>query len=186
MPLKNTPLEYGAVAKIFHWLMAAGIIGMLALGLYMGDLPLSPEKLKLYALHKAIGITLLALVFARILWRANHMVPALPEHMKRIEKLGAHLSHFGLYGLMLFMPISGWLMSSAAGFPVSVFGLFTMPNLIEKNTEQLELLKEAHELAAYLLIALITAHALAALLHHFYHKDTVLLRMLPFTNFFRR
>ncbi len=178
-PLKNTSERYGLVATLLHWLMGLAIIGMLAVGLYMTGLELSPDKLKLYGLHKAIGITLLSAFILRVLWRLVNVIPSLPDAIPAWERWAAHASHFLLYTLMLAMPMTGWLMSSYAGFPVSVFGLFTMPDLVAADKEMAEVMKEVHEWLAYGLIALITVHAGAALKHHFIDKDMILRRMLP-------
>lgn len=179
MQWKNKPEAYGTIAKSFHWGMAALIIGMLALGLYMTGLPFSPDKLQLYGIHKAVGATILFLVALRLVWRLLNTVPPLPATLPAWQKWGAHLSHFGLYGLMFAMPLTGWLLSSAAGFPVSVFGLFTLPNLVAPDPQLRELFEGAHEILANLLILLIVAHFGAALKHHVIDKDNILKRMLP-------
>jgi len=93
----------------------------------------------------------------------------------------AHAGHALLYVLLFAMPLSGWAMSSAAGFPVSFFGLFTLPDLITPNQSLKADMMDLHKALAWLLIAMIILHALAALLHHFYYKNNVLRRMLPFT-----
>ena len=176
---RNTSLAYGIVARGFHWLMALMIIGMLCVGFYMDGLPMSPDKLRFYGLHKATGVLILALVSLRLLWRAANPVPALPSDMPVWQRWGAHLSHYGLYGLMFAMPLIGWTMSSAAGIPVSVFGWFSLPHLIGPSKELVDLTKALHFYGALALIALISAHAGAALYHHFIRKDTILKRMLP-------
>ncbi len=178
--LRNSISRYGWPHQLAHWLMAAVIIGMFAVGLYMEDLPLGPEKLKLYGIHKSVGSLLLAAVVLRYCWRLMNPVPSL-KHMAKIEQLGAHLGHYALYGLMLALPLSGWLMSSAAGFPVSVFGWFTLPDLIAPDRELSTLLKEAHELLGFTIILTASGHVAAALFHHFIKKDTVLRRMLPWS-----
>ena len=137
MQLKNTNDNYGAVAKTFHWVIALIIIGMIPFGWYMGDLEASPEKFRFYALHKSIGITVLALVASRLLWRLWMGAPQALKTHKAWEIRLAKTVHVLLYILMFLMPLSGWMMSSAAGFPVSVFGLFTMPNILNKNQELL-------------------------------------------------
>ncbi len=179
MGLRNTATHYGSVAKGLHWLVALLIIGLLTVGLVMTGMALGPDKLTLYGWHKSFGITVLALVIVRLAWRLANPVPALPDHMARIEKLAAHGTHYVLYAMLFFMPLTGWMMSSAAGFPVSVFGLFQMPDVIGANKETREVLSTLHEIGAWTLIALIAMHALAALFHHFHHKDDVLKRMLP-------
>jgi cytochrome b561 len=115
--------SYTATAKTLHWLMTVLIFGLLALGFYMHDLPLSPDKLKLYSWHKWAGITAFSLLLVRLAWRATHRPPALPDSMPKLMQLAAHGGHFALYLLMIAIPISGWLMSSAKGFQTVYFGV---------------------------------------------------------------
>jgi len=166
MPLYNTNTTYGSAAKTFHWLLALLIIGMLTLGLYMEGVPLGPDKFKLYGLHKSTGITVLLLVALRLGWKFANVSPLLPDAMAAWEKFAAKAGHWTLYALMFAMPLSGWGMSSAAGLPVSVFGLFTLPDLVQPDKILKHNLQELHETLAWVLIGLIVLHALAALLHH--------------------
>ena len=179
MCLKNTFQTFGTVAKSIHWLMTILIITMLAVGLIMANMENTPDKFKLIGLHKAIGIVVLFLAALRLGWKIMNVSPVLPDTIGRITKLGAHLSHFAIYVLMFAIPITGWLMSSAAGFPVSMFGLFVMPDLITPDKEFGRYVRDLHGTLAWILIGLIVLHVLAALLHHFYYKDNILTRMLP-------
>lgn len=176
MRIKNNETHFGLVAITLHWLMAILIIGMLCVGLYMTSLPVGMLKLKLYGWHKAFGILILTLVILRILWRLTNATPVLA--LPWWERTAARLAHFVLYVLMLAMPLSGWLMTSAAGLPPSFFGLFTLPNLVAPNDELRELFGLMHEWLAYGLIAVIILHTLAALKHHFIDKDDILRRMI--------
>ncbi|HEV2613616.1 MAG TPA: cytochrome b [Gammaproteobacteria bacterium] len=178
MLIKNTQTQYGIVNKFLHWLMALIIIGMLALGLYMSDLPISELKLRLYGIHKEFGILILMLVMFRIVWRIGNIVPLLPPTIPAWQKFAAHAVHWMLYGFMFAMPITGWLMTSAAGLPPSFFGLFTLPSLIAPNDALFKLFIEIHTWLAYGLIATFGAHVGAALKHQFINKDDVLRRML--------
>lgn len=172
-----TAETYTRTARVFHWVMAAAIIGMLAVGLYMADLDFSPFKLKLYGWHKAVGFLVLVAAVLRVLWRFKHKAPALPTTMQKLEKQVAKAAHLALYGMMFLMPLSGWAMSSAYGFPVSVFGWFTLPNIAPKSKELAGILHEVHEYAGFALIGLIVLHVGAGLYHHFIRKDGVLRRM---------
>ena len=116
-------LHYTGTAKTIHWLMALMIFSLLALGFYMADLPLSPEKLKLYSWHKWAGVTVFLLTIVRIAWRITHQPPAMPWQMPRLQQLAAHAGHLGLYGLMIAIPLTGWLMSSAKGYQTVWFGV---------------------------------------------------------------
>ena len=171
--------QYTATAKSLHWLMAVMLFGLLALGLYMTNLPFSPEKLKLYSWHKWAGVTVFMLLLFRLLWRIKNPPPPLPESMPKALQLVAHAGHFGLYALMFAIPLSGWLMSSAKGFQTVYFGVLPIPDLIEKNKELGHLLAEVHETLSWLFIILLVGHIAAALKHHFIDKDDILIRMLP-------
>ena len=172
-------LHYTKTAKALHWLMAILFFGLLALGFYMPDLPLSPEKLKLYSWHKWAGVTVFLLVWLRLFWRVTHLPPALPVSMPKIMQLAAHAGHLLLYVLMIAIPLSGWLMSSAKGFQTVWFGVLPIPDLLEKNKELGELLKNVHASLNFLFVAVIAGHIGAALKHHFIDKDDILKRMLP-------
>jgi cytochrome b561 len=181
MLLKNTRLAYGAVAKTFHWVIFLLIATLLAVGFYMTGMAVSPDKFKLYGLHKSVGITVLTLAVLRLVWKAVNHSPVLPATVPVWERFLAHAGHLVLYFLMLCMPLSGWAMSSASGLTVSVFGWFTLPNLVEPDPALKQLFREMHGYLAWAIIVMVSLHILAALLHHFYYKNNVLRRMLPFS-----
>ena len=172
--------RYTAPAIALHWLIALAIICTFPLGLYMSDLPLSPWKLRLYSYHKWTGICILALVALRILWRAGHRPPPPVAGMPRWQQIAADAVHRGLYLLMVAVPVSGWLMSSALGFQVVLFGLLPLPDLVGKDKALGNALKEVHEVLNYGLLALFAAHVAAALKHHFVDRDETMYRMSPF------
>ncbi len=171
--------RYTGTAKTLHWVMAILLFGLLALGFYMHDLPLSPEKLKLYSWHKWAGVTAFLLVLVRLAWRVTHLPPALPASMPRIMQLAAHAGHFALYALMIAIPLSGWLMSSAKGFQTVWFGVLPIPDLLDKNKELGDLLAIVHKGLNLLFVAVLAGHIGAALKHHFIDRDDILTRMLP-------
>ncbi|OGT53172.1 MAG: cytochrome B [Gammaproteobacteria bacterium RIFCSPHIGHO2_12_FULL_42_13] len=176
MLIKNSADQYGIIAIFLHWLMAILIIGLLALGLYMVPLPISHAKLKLYGWHKEYGLLALGLVALRLIWRLLNITPRLT--LPFLEKLAARTVHWAFYVFMFAMPISGWLITSAAGLPASFFGLFVLPNLVSPNEESRMLFEEIHQWLGYGLIVTILLHASAALKHHFVNKDDILRRML--------
>lgn len=178
MHFKNTEDRYGFVSFVLHWTMAIIIIGLITVGLYMTRMPISSLKLKLYGFHKEFGLLILALIFIRLAWRLSNITPRLPITLPAWQKLAARSVHFALYIFMLFMPITGWLVTSAAGLPASFFGWFVLPNLIEPNEAHRLLYAEIHKWLAYGLILTIAAHVGAALKHHFINKDNILRRML--------
>lgn len=171
--------HYTAVAKSLHWLMALFILGMLALGFYMTDLPLSPDKLQYYAWHKWAGVSVFILVWIRLAWRLMFPPPALQEGLSSAVRLAAHAGHWALYALMVVIPLTGWLMSSAKGFQTVWFGVLPLPDLLAKDKALGDQLAQLHWALNVGLLLLISGHAGAALWHHFVHKDDTLRRMLP-------
>jgi cytochrome b561 len=177
MDKARTPLKYTAVARSLHWLMAVLILGLLALGLYMHELPLSPQKLQLYAWHKWAGITVFLLVWLRLAWRLAHPPPPLPDPLSPIVRRLAAAGHATLYLLMIAIPVSGWLMSSAKGFQTVWFGVLPIPDLVARDAALGETLQEAHETLNLLLMLTLSGHLLAALWHQFVRKDGALARI---------
>lgn len=170
--------RYTGVAIFFHWLMALLIFAALAMGLYMVDLRISPDKLKLYSWHKWIGITVFLLAAFRLWWRLLRTPPHAPE-MPEWQRLAAKATHGIFYVLFFAVPITGWLYSSAKGFPTVYLGLVQLPDLIDKNEEIAPLIKQLHLIGSYGLGVLVGVHILAALKHQFIDKDGLISRMLP-------
>ncbi len=164
-----------------HWVIVALIVLQVSLALIADELPLGMKKLAMLARHKSVGITILGLATLRLLWRWSNPTPALPGDLKPYERALAHFSHAALYLLLFAMPVSGWMMSSARGFPVSWFGLIQLPDLVPKSRPLYEALLETHDMLALALGAVVLLHVAAALKHHYVLKDEVLRRMLPFT-----
>lgn len=178
MPLSSTPRRYTRTAMAFHWAMAVGLIGAIAVGWNASEMPMSVARLKLINWHKWFGITLLLFFVLRLLWRATHRPPA-PPPMPAWQARAAGAVHGLLYLLMAAVPLIGWAYSNAAGFPVVWFGVLPLPDWVGPNKELAELLKGAHALAAWSLAALILAHVGAALKHLFIDRDRLLARMWP-------
>jgi cytochrome b561 len=169
--------RYTGTAVMLHWLVALLIFVAFPLGMYMHDLPLSPTKLQLYSYHKWLGMTVLLLAVFRIVWRVTHTPPALPDSVPRLQQLASHTIHGLLYVLILAVPVSGWVMSSAKGFKTVWFGVLPLPDLVGKDKALGELLSGVHQSLNYLLLALVVLHVAAALKHHLIDKDGILLRM---------
>lgn len=180
--LTNTDSRYGLVSRALHWLMALMIVVLIAVGLYMSDLdPQDAARAQIVAMHKAFGVTVLGLAILRIVWIRISQPPPLPAALLAWEKLLAKAVTGLLYLLMLAAPIAGYLMSNAAGKPVSFFGLFTLPALVGESKGLAETLHELHEFLAFSILALAALHALGALKHRFMDKEPsadVLGRML--------
>jgi cytochrome b561 len=179
MQFKNSEVRYGAVTQLLHWAIVALIILQYVLAERAEDLPRGSAKIATLAQHKSFGITILMLALIRLVWRWMNPVPKTPTTMPRWQQLTSHVSHYGLYVLLFATPLLGWTMSSARNFPVSWFGVFTLPDLVAPNRSLYEFLNEAHEVSAKLIFVLALIHAAAALKHHFIDKDNVLRRMLP-------
>lgn len=174
------PIRYTRTAITLHWLIFALIACGFTLAVYMVDLPLSPQKLRYFGWHKWIGVTVFMLAVARLAWRLTHGAPALPAEIPAWQRSAAHATHVLLYALIVIIPVTGWLYSSAAGVPTVYLGILQLPDLVVKNKALAEQLKWAHITLNYTLLALVIAHVAAALHHHFVVRDDVLRRTLPF------
>jgi cytochrome b561 len=178
----NTRSRYGAVAVLLHWAMALLLVGLSLLGLYMARMPdagFDKSKVLLVIYHKEFGMAALVLVVVRLAWSATGVQPELASNVPEWQNVAARFVHLCFYGLMLALPISGWIMSSAAAIPVSIFGLFYLPDLVPRDDGLFRLMVAVHHWLAYALIACFAVHAGAALYHHFALRDDTLRRMLP-------
>jgi cytochrome b561 len=168
---------YTRVAVLLHWLTALLIVAGFTLGATMTDLSMSPRKVRLFAYHKWIGITVLGIVTVRLIWRLTHRPPP-DEPMPRWQSRVAHATHWLLYALMFATPFIGWLYSSAAGFPVVYLKLWQLPDLVSKNEALAKRLVEVHGFLAWTMLQVVLLHAAAAAKHHFFNRDATLRRML--------
>jgi cytochrome b561 len=175
----NAPARYTNTAIAFHWLIAILILCSAIFGIVLGEMHLSPLKLKWIAYHKWNGILIFTLVWLRLIWRMFNPAPPLPATMPGWQKLAAHASHFLLYVLMIAVPLVGWLQSSAAGIQVVWFGVLSLPMPLAHDKELADQLMDAHAFLAYTLLAIVGLHAAAAIKHHMFDRDNVLTRMLP-------
>jgi cytochrome b561 len=177
MSTQKTIKYYPARSRLLHWTMAVLIICMLLIGLSMVE-SLAVWQPTAVSLHKSFGVLLLLMVMLRLVNKYVTPRPKLPKKMPHIQKQVATLSHYVLYAAMILMPLSGWLMQSADGRAVNVFGAFTLPQLIEQNIKAYSFFREFHAWMAWLLIIMITMHVLAALYHGLIRQDRVLTSML--------
>ena len=175
--------QYSKVAIGLHWLIAVLIIGQLAGGKFMMSMNPSAQQYELFQLHKSFGVIILVLSVARLVWRLTHKAPALPTDMKPFEKLAAKFTHVGFYGLIIGIPISGWLMVSASTTRITtrIFKMVIWPDVpgIPRSEGFENLMKDAHEYMGFAIILLLLLHVGAAIKHHFIDKDNILSRMLP-------
>ena len=158
--------------------MAALIAAQIALGWVAVSLRLSPLKLNVFVWHKSIGMVLLVLVLGRILWRLTNVTPALPGGTQSWERHAARWNHALLYAAMIAMPVTGWIVNSAAGIPFRIFRLVPLPEIVAPDEAVAELAARAHFWLFVLLCALLLVHVAAALRHHFIKRNEVLVRML--------
>ncbi|MBA4195253.1 MAG: cytochrome b [Comamonadaceae bacterium] len=177
-----TPADrYTPTARWLHALLGLALVGVFAMGLYMTSLPFSPQRLKLYNWHKWAAMLVLAFSLVRLAWRLTHRPPALPaairDAMPAWQRLAHHATHAGLYLLFFAVPLLGWAYSSAAGFPVVLFGVLPLPDWVPVSPDLADVLKPLHRLAAYALAALVLLHVAAALKHALIDRDGLLRRM---------
>jgi len=181
MTFFNTQERYGAVAIALHWIMALGLGGLVAMGLYMVGLPdVGFDKLKITLIlyHKEFGLVALLTAMLRLAWRMTNPLPTLVSTLPYWQKVTARLVHLSFYGLMFALPVSGLLMSSAAAIPVSAFGMFDLPDFVAPSEALFRRLIHVHRWLGYALLLLIGLHAGAALMHHFVMRDNTLKKML--------
>jgi cytochrome b561 len=184
MRLRNSTANWGPIAKIFHWLIALLILVNLGLGYWADSLGLSPTKVEAFYWHKTVGLTVLWLAVLRLLWRFTNPTPRLPAHMPGWERAVAHASHGLLYLAMLAMPLSGWVINSAANFPLELYGVLPVPDLVPASADESAiegLAKTVHYWLFITICLLLGLHVLGALKHHLINRDHVLRRMLPFS-----
>jgi len=179
--MKDTPARYNGFAILLHWVLGAALVAIFALGVYMHELPFSPQRLKLYSWHKWAGVVVLALSLLRLVWRLTHRPPALPAEVERAmpgwQKLAHNATHHGLYLLFWVVPMVGWAYSSAAGFPVVLFGVLPLPDFVPVSKELADVLKELHELTAWAMAGLVVLHVAGVLKHVVIDRDGLLARM---------
>jgi cytochrome b561 len=180
MQWRNSPDRWGVVAQTLHWSIALLVIALALVGLLMQEMPNSPDKLKVYALHKSVGLTVLLLVVLRLAWRLFNRRPLHPPHMPAWQRRLAASTHGLLYVLLFAMPLSGWLYNSASNFPLRWFNLVRIPALVEPDRELKALALTLHSGGFYVLAVLFAVHLAGALKHHYLDRDRTLVAMLPF------
>ena len=177
--MRNTKETYGWIAIALHWVMAIVIFGMFGLGIYMVELTYYDALYKILpAIHKGFGVLLAMFLAIRILWRWTNPIPSPVAASSALQNRLAIVLHRIFYLLIAAIIISGYLISTADGSAISVFGLFSVPASITGIPEQEDSAGFVHQYLAYALIGLVVVHASAALKHHFIDRDDTLLRIL--------
>ena len=175
-------MRYGWFAIALHWGMAALLAGLLVLGWFMVRLPdagYDTQKITLILAHKAIGMMVLPLVAIRLAWRLRGPLPQFAEGLPPWQQVAAHFVHLLFYALMFALPLTGWVMSSAGGYPVPIFGWFELPDITGLDEWLFHASIAVHRWLAWALAGLLALHAGAALHHHFVVRDDTLRKMLP-------
>lgn len=181
MALKSDASHWGSLAKFFHWTIVILILIQATIGLVMVELPKRPNVIPVYTFHKSLGLTIFALAILRLGWRLFDRRPDEPPTVPRWQAVAARLGHALLYVLLFAVPLSGWLFDSATRLrPLYWFGLFQIPSLTGGRNEAIkDFAEDAHETLFWVLAVLAAGHIAAALIHHFFNRDAVLARMLP-------
>ncbi|MCJ8145299.1 cytochrome b [Ancylobacter sp. A5.8] len=165
--------RFTLLQRTLHWLMAVAILAMLFIGVGMVS-TVMPAYVPLLATHKTLGIAILLLAVVRLAVRFVQGAPSLPADLPVPMKLAAHLSHYALYALMISMPLIGWAMLSAGGYPIVLLGGFRLPAIVPQSDALHTLLWSAHVYLAFALFALVLVHLSAALFHGLVRRDGVL------------
>ena len=169
--------HYTRTAVALHWAIAGLIFTALFMGWTMTDMAISPQRLRVYNYHKWVGITVLWLAVLRVIWKLTHRSPPLLP-MPRWQQIAAHAGHGLLYLLMLVMPVTGWIYSNAAGYPVVYLGRLPLPTLVGRNHALAAGWVRVHGALGITLAVVVGGHVLAALYHHFVSRDGTVQRML--------
>ncbi|MBO3277805.1 cytochrome b [Pseudomonas schmalbachii] len=179
MQWRNSPARYGLISLFLHWVGALAVFGLFGVGLWMVGLDYydtwyhrAPE------IHKSIGILLLIAMVLRLVWRFVSPPPPAPANHGSLTRVATKLGHLALYLLLFGVLISGYLISTAEGVAIDVFGWFSMPATLSGLPEQADVAGAIHLYLAWSLVVLAVLHAVAALKHHFFDRDPTLTRML--------
>ncbi len=176
---KNTPDNWGTIARSFHWLIAVLVFGQLVIGKVADEMALSPQKLDLFVWHKSIGVSILLLALLRLLWCVGNAPPAPPPGIPRWETLFARIGHTLLYVLLFAVPISGWWISDSSRIPFKAFWIMPVPDWLPTDRAIQELAEDVHGMLIIALLTVLAIHIAAALRHHFVLRNDTLRRMLP-------
>jgi cytochrome b561 len=177
--IRNTISSWGRASRWLHWVLGAAIIGMLAYGWWMNHIPARADRFFHRSIHADIGYAILLLMVVRLIWRIVNPVPTMPESRQRWQGILALVNHWTLYAVTFLVIMLGWAHSGARTQNYADwFGLFRVPQFTSPDREAARAYEDRHILFAYVLLALIVIHLLAALWHHFIKRDRVTSRML--------
>lgn len=172
-------MRYGWVARVFHWGTSLAVAVMLAAGILMTSEPLAAYADPLYVLHKGLGSVLLVAVLVRLAWRLTHPAPALPDSVPPVQARLMRVTHATLYALLVVMTVSGYVRTVGDGFPIELLDALGIPPLLSDAPELAAYALVTHQIAAYVLTALIAVHVGAALNDAFVARKGIFRRMWP-------
>lgn len=177
--IRNTDAGWGSVARWLHWILGLAIVGMIGFGWWMNHIPARPDRFFYRSIHADIGYLTLLLTALRLIWRAINPTPALPAETWRWQKIAARVSHGALYLVAILVAMLGWAHSGAHSPDYSdFFGLCHVPQFTSPDRAAAGAYEERHIFFAWVLLALIAVHVIAALWHHFIRRDRVVARMV--------
>ncbi len=178
-PVGLSAMRYSRVAMWFHWTIAALAVLNIFLGFYHEDFGKAARAWMMF-IHKSTGVTVLGLSLARLLWRLGHRPPPFDAVLRPWEATLARITHWLFYGLLIAIPITGWMLSSTSDRPIDFFGLFEIGTLpVSRSHAMHETMEEVHELLGKLMIGLILLHVAGALKHHLQEHRHLIGRMGP-------
>jgi cytochrome b561 len=177
--MRNSPTQYGAPARFFHWAIAILVIVTIPIAWTMLRVGEGPLQNLLFVVHESIGLSIFTLAILRVIWRFIEPPPALPASVPPGRALIAHINHWLLYLVIFLMPVTGYLSVVAGGYPLNFFALFNVPRLVEKHESLAKFTESVHLALQYAVYALVLLHVAAALHHHLVQRDGVLRRMWP-------
>ena len=171
--------RYSGTAIVFHWAIAILILANLPLGIFNEQIEAISGSSPMW-LHKSVGLSVLVLSIARLAWRLAHRPPPLPETVDGWRRTASRVVHRLFYALIILVPLTGWIRTSAGSYPLTWYALFDVPKFaIERDTPEARAAATAHDVLAWSLLALVVLHIAAALHHHYILRDRVLVRILP-------
>lgn len=171
--------KFGPVAIFLHWAIAGCIVLSVAFGLISGYADSAEVTQSTLAIHQSVGVTIFILALVRVVWRLTHPAPPLPASTPKSQKIAAALTHFTLYVILFALPVTGYVGLAARGRPITIFGLFDLPNVVARSIRTSAAFQNVHNNLQYFLYALLIMHIGAALYHQFVMKDGLLGRMWP-------
>lgn len=175
-----TTKRYKPVSRLIHWGMAILVLCMVPAGFVMVQEGLSRSlQNTLFIFHKNVGVLLLILIFVRLIYRWRNPPELAPVALPRVQELAAHLTHIGLYALLLIMPLAGYVRVRAGGFPIESLDALGVPALVPRSEALAEFAKMVHFYGSYAIAALVLMHVGAACFHGLVRRDGIFSRMWP-------